>query len=74
MGAQENRVKSQRTAEFMKERGVRRTTQACVWGCGAQISIDSPGALMDHLNKCQGGGKKRFGQDGKRNNKRGKRR
>lgn len=73
MGASENRQKSQRTAEFMKAKGVRRTTQACVWGCGALIPIDNANALMDHLNRCQGGGKKRFGQVGKRNNRRGKR-
>lgn len=72
MGAQENRNKSQKTAEFMKAKGVKRTTGACPWGCGAQVPLGGP-PLMDHLNRCQGGGKKRFGQAGKRNNRRGKR-
>lgn len=60
MGAQEQRNKSQATAEFMKKKGVRRTTGQCPWGCGYGYSIDRPGALMEHLTKCEGGGKKRF--------------
>lgn len=60
MGAAENRAKSAAQAAYMKERGIRRTTGQCPWGCGAGYSIDKPGALMDHLNRCQGGGKRRF--------------
>lgn len=59
MGSQENRAKSQKTAEYMKAKGVRRTTQQCVWGCGAAIPINRDGALMEHLSRCQGGGARR---------------
>lgn len=68
MGAAEQRQKSQKTAEDMKRRGVTRTSGACPWGCGAMIPNGGP-ALMNHLNRCEGGGKKRFrtgSQTGKR--------
>lgn len=55
MGAQEQRNKSQATAEFMKKKGIRRTTGQCPWGCGAGYSIDREGALLNHLNQCEGG-------------------
>jgi hypothetical protein len=60
MGAAENRAKSQAHAEYMKRMGIRRTTGQCPWGCGAAYSIVRPGALMEHLSRCQGGGKRRF--------------
>lgn len=59
MGAQEQRNKSQATAEFMKKMGIRRTTGQCPWGCGRPYSIMRPGALMEHLSKCRGGGARR---------------
>lgn len=59
MGKTEQRTKSQAHAEFMKARGIRRTTGQCPWGCGASYSIEREGALMDHLNRCQGGGAKK---------------
>lgn len=58
MGAAENRAKSSAQAAYMKEKGIRRTTGACPWGCGAQIQNGGP-ALMNHLNQCRGGGSKR---------------
>lgn len=65
MGAQEQRNKSQATAEYMKKKGITRTTGACPWGCGAQIANGGQ-ALMIHLNRCQGGGKRRFRTAGRR--------
>jgi hypothetical protein len=60
MGAQENRAKSQATAEFMKARGIRRESGKCPWGCGATYATNPTGAgggqsLMSHLTRCQGG-------------------
>lgn len=59
MGAAENRAKSAAQAAYMKERGIRRTTSQCIWGCGARIPNGGT-ALLNHLNQCQGGGKRRF--------------
>jgi hypothetical protein len=60
MGVAENRAKSSAQAAYMKERGIRRSTGQCPWGCGSSYSIDRPGALMEHLTRCQGGiGRKR---------------
>jgi hypothetical protein len=59
MGAAENRAKSSAQAAYMKERGIMRKTGACPWGCGASIQNGGP-ALLNHLNRCQGGGKRRF--------------
>jgi hypothetical protein len=58
MGAAENRAKSAAQAAYMKEKGIRRTTAACVWHCGAMIRIGGD-ALLNHLNQCRGGGAKR---------------
>ena len=58
MGAAENRQKSAAMAAHMKERGIRRTTGSCPWGCGHQITIGGP-ALLTHLNTCQGKRSKR---------------
>lgn len=60
MGAAENRNKSQKQAEYMKAKGMTRTTGACPWGCGAQYSIVRANGLMEHLNKCRGGGARRL--------------
>lgn len=59
MGVAENRAKSSAQAAYMKERGIRRKTGQCPWGCGATYSVDRSGALMEHLQKCRGGGAKR---------------
>lgn len=59
MGAAENRAKSSAQAAYMKERGIMRRTGQCPWGCGAAITNGGP-PLMNHLNRCQGGGKRRF--------------
>lgn len=59
MGAAENRAKSSAQAAYMKERGIRRNTSQCIWGCGASIKNGGQ-ALLQHLNVCQGGGKRRF--------------
>lgn len=59
MGAAENRAKSAAQAAYMKERGIRRSTAQCPWGCGSTYSIDRPGSLMEHLTKCRGGGARR---------------
>ena len=58
MGRAENRARSQAHAEYMKKKGIKRTTGACPWGCGAQVANGGP-ALMIHLNTCRGGGAKR---------------
>lgn len=58
MGAAENRAKSSAQAAYMKERGIMRTTSQCPWGCGAQVKNGGQ-PLLNHLNVCQGGGKKR---------------
>lgn len=50
--------KSQAQAEYMKERGTTRNSGACPWGCGAQITNGGQ-ALMNHLNRCEGGGAKK---------------
>ena len=56
MGVAENRAKSSAQAAYMKERGIRRRTGQCPWGCGGSYSIDGNGqSLMSHLMKCQGG-------------------
>lgn len=61
MGLAEQRAKSSAYAGYMKERGIRRRTGQCPWGCGATYSIDDMGkSLILHLGKCQGGGKRRF--------------
>lgn len=59
MGKAENRNKSQAHAEYMKARGITRKTAQCPWGCGFGYSTVRDGALMDHLNRCQGGGAKK---------------
>ncbi len=56
---QNNTTKSKKTAEYLKDKKVMRKTGACPWGCGAQI-VNGGQALMDHLNRCQGGGKRRL--------------
>lgn len=58
MGAAENRNKSQAMAEYMRRKGITRTTGQCPWGCGAQIKNGGP-PLMNHLNQCRGGGARR---------------
>lgn len=60
MGAAEQRVKSQKTAEDLKRRGVRRKSAQCPWGCGGTYAVNIGGegsgqSLMNHLNNCQGG-------------------
>jgi hypothetical protein len=65
MGAAENRSKSQAHAEYMKQKGMTRKTGKCPWGCGATYATSPTGqgggaSLMNHLQKCQGGGKRRF--------------
>ena len=64
MGAAENKIKSQKAAEYMKKKGITRTSGACPWGCGAQIPNGGP-PLMSHLNVCRGGGAKRMQGSGK---------
>jgi hypothetical protein len=59
MGKAENRNKSQAFAEYMKKKGITRTTGQCPWGCGAKIKNGGP-PLLNHLRVCQGGGKRRF--------------
>lgn len=66
MGVNENRVKAQKNAEDMKRRGVVRKTGQCPWGCGGTYrvtpgggALSGGGGLMDHLNRCQGGGAKK---------------
>ncbi len=59
MGKAEQRNKSQAFAEYMKTRGITRKTGQCPWGCGFGYSTVREGALMDHLNRCQGGGAKK---------------
>jgi hypothetical protein len=61
MGAAENRQKSSAMAAYMKERGIRRTTSMCPWGCGSSIPIGG-GPLISHLGRCRGGGAKRLGR------------
>lgn len=58
MGAAENRAKSSAYAAWMKLKGIRRTTSACPWHCGAFIQNGGE-ALLNHLNVCRGGGAKR---------------
>jgi hypothetical protein len=72
MGLAENRAKSSAYAGYMKEKGIHRTAQACVWGCGAMVPINDTNGLMNHLNRCEGGGKRRFrtGRTGKGKNRR----
>jgi len=43
----------QEMAAYMKKMGIKRTTGACPWHCGAFIKIGGP-ALLGHLNTCQG--------------------
>lgn len=58
MGKTEQRNKSQAFAEYMKRKGITRTTGQCPWGCGAAIKNGGQ-ALMIHLNTCRGGGARR---------------
>ena len=59
MGLAENRAKSSAYAAYMKAKGIMRTTGQCPWGCGSKIKNGGP-ALINHLTRCQGGGKRRF--------------
>lgn len=53
MGLAENRAKSSAYAAYMKAHGIRRTTAACPWHCGAMVPIGgSP--LINHLTLCGG--------------------
>lgn len=45
-------------AAYMKDRGIKRTTGQCPWGCGSPISLGGS-ALIAHLGRCQGGGAKK---------------
>lgn len=42
---------SQETAAYMKAHGIRRTTAACPWHCGAMVPIGGAG-LLNHLSRC----------------------
>lgn len=53
MGLAENRARSQRLAEYMRRKGIQRTTGQCPWGCGTPIRNGGP-ALLQHLTRCQG--------------------
>lgn len=53
MGLAENRIKSQRLAEYMRRHGIQRSTGMCPWGCGARIRNGGQ-ALLNHLNVCTG--------------------
>lgn len=64
MGAAENRVKSQKAAEYMKKKGITRNSGACPWGCGSMITNGGQ-ALINHLKVCRGGGAKRMQGGGK---------
>lgn len=54
----ERAKKDKAMASYMKERGIKRTTSQCVWGCGHAVSIGGP-ALLAHLGVCQGSPRKR---------------
>lgn len=58
MGAAENRAKSAAQAAYMKDKGIRRTTGACPWHCGAMLKNGGE-ALLNHLKVCRGGGARR---------------
>lgn len=61
MGKQENSSKAGKHAEYLKAKGVTRKTGQCPWGCGATYSITGNGqSLLNHLQKCRGGGARRF--------------
>lgn len=53
MGRAENAKKSIEFAAYMKKMGIRRTTGACPWGCGASIRNGGE-PLVRHLNVCRG--------------------
>lgn len=53
MGRAENAKKSIEFAAYMKKMGIRRTTGACPWGCGASIRNGGE-HLLFHLNICTG--------------------
>lgn len=51
--AAEQRAKDSAMAAHLKERGVKRTTGACPWGCGTGI-LNGGKVLSVHLNTCLG--------------------
>lgn len=58
MGHKKGDPGQKQMAAYMKERGIRRTTAACPWHCGAHVPIGGS-ALVAHLTRCQGGGTKK---------------
>jgi hypothetical protein len=54
-----NDSKMKAHAAWMKEKGIRRTTGMCPWGCGSRIP-NGGGPLIAHLGRCLGSGRRRF--------------
>lgn len=50
-------AKDKAMAAYLKERGVKRTTGQCPWGCGRAVS-NGGGPLLIHLNTCKGSPRK----------------
>ena len=55
--AAKGQAKDKQMASYLKERGITRTSGACPWGCGRQITNGGQ-PLLIHLNTCKGSPKR----------------